>query len=122
MAEPIPQTSFAASTRQVTRVGLGGEGILRTTGRSPHARKVILEALEQGITYFDSAPAYRESEVYLGSVWKENPSARQRIFRASKSASRDREGAKSDLDGHFIITHSSNRSSETILFSTSLTG
>lgn len=98
MAEGIPQTSFANTPQQVTRVGLGGEGILRTTGRTPHAKRVILEALDQGITYFDSAPAYRDSEIYLGSIWKENPSARQRVFQASKSARRDRLGAQSDLE------------------------
>ena len=80
MAYAIPQKSFAAGSRQVTQVGLGGEGILRTTGRTPHARKVIQEAISLGITYFDSAPAYQESELYLGSIWKENPSIRQKIF------------------------------------------
>jgi aryl-alcohol dehydrogenase-like predicted oxidoreductase len=98
MAYAIPQKSFSSGSRQVTAVGLGGEGILRTTGRTPHARKVIQEALALGITYFDSAPAYQESELYLGSIWKENPAARQKIFQTSKSARRDRQGALSDLE------------------------
>ncbi len=98
MADALPQKSFASGARQVTTVGLGGEGILRTTGRAAHAKRVILEALDLGITYFDSAPAYQDSEIYLGSVWKESPAARQRIFQASKSASRDRQSALSDLE------------------------
>lgn len=98
MTEPIPQNSFAAGNQQVTIVGLGGEGILRTTGRLAHARKVILEALAQGINYFDSAPAYRDSELYLGSVWSKNPAARQKIFQASKTGKRDKKGALADLE------------------------
>ncbi|MDX1775419.1 MAG: aldo/keto reductase [Desulfobulbales bacterium] len=98
MADVIQKKNFVAGGRQVTAVGLGGEGILRTTGRSPHARKVILEALARGITYFDSAPAYQDSETYLGSIWKENPAARLQIFQASKSAMRDKKGALADLE------------------------
>ena len=98
MAGAIPQKSFAAGNRQVTAVGLGGEGILRTTGRTPHARRVIQEALAQGITYFDSAPAYQDSELYLGSIWKENPASRQQVFQASKTGKRDKKGALSDLE------------------------
>jgi len=98
MTDAIPQKSFASRDQQVTTVGLGGEGILRTTGRAPHARRVIQEALSQGITYFDSAPAYQDSELYLGSIWKENPAARQKVFQASKTGKRDKKGALSDLE------------------------
>jgi len=98
MADAIGKKIFNEGGRQVTRVGLGGEGILRTSGRVVHARRIIEEALDQGITYFDSAPAYRDSEVYLGSVWKENPRAREKVFQASKSGSRDKAGALSDLE------------------------
>jgi aryl-alcohol dehydrogenase-like predicted oxidoreductase len=80
------------------RVGLGGEGILRTYGRAGEARDVIKEALDQGITYFDSAHVYADSEVYYGSVWREQPDVRARVFQASKSATRDREGALADLE------------------------
>ena len=98
MAAAIPQKSFASGRCLVTVIGLGGEGILRTTGRASHARKVVEEALNLGITYFDSAPAYQDSELYLGSVWKDNPAVRQEIFQAGKSASRDKKGALSDLE------------------------
>ena len=99
MADALVKNIFsAANQQQVTRVGLGGEGILRTSGKAVHARKVIEAALELGITYFDSAPAYRDSEIYLGSVWEENPRARKKVFQASKSGRRDKAGALSDLD------------------------
>ena len=60
------------------RVGLGGEGILRTHDRLAEARQVIQAAIDQGITYFDSAHVYADSEVYYGSVWGEFPE--RRIF------------------------------------------
>jgi aryl-alcohol dehydrogenase-like predicted oxidoreductase len=98
MAEALQKNIFASGSRQVTVVGLGGEGILRSKGRISHARRVIQEALALGIAYFDSAPAYQESELYLGSIWKENPALRQKVFQASKTAKRDRKGARSDLE------------------------
>ena len=84
--------------KQHGRVGLGGEGILRTHGRASEARHVIHEAVDQGITYFDSARVYADSEVYYGSVWQEQPETRSRIFQTSKSASMQREGALTDLE------------------------
>lgn len=90
--------SFGRQQRQVTVVGLGGEGVLRTYGRESEARSVIRQAVEQGITYFDSARVYSDSEVYYGSVWQEDPALRQSIFQTSKSASRTRSGAMADLE------------------------
>ncbi len=105
MAAAIQTNIFAAGSRPVTVVGLGGEGILRTSGRGSHARLVIQEALAQGITYFDSAPAYQDSEIYLGSIWKENPAVRLKVFQASKSAKRDKKGALSDLEQTLTRLH-----------------
>lgn len=45
---------FGKTGREVTPVGLGGEGVLRTYGRHAEAEAVILEAIGQGIAYFDS--------------------------------------------------------------------
>ena len=98
MAESIREIFFGTGRQQVTIVGLGGEGILRTTNRFPHASKVLFEALDQGITYFDSAPAYSDSEIYLGAMWKEKPAARLQVFQTSKSAIRDKAGAQAQLE------------------------
>lgn len=89
--------SFGSTEKKVSAVGLGGEGVLRTFNRLSEARAVIHEALDQGITYFDSARVYSDSEIYLGSVWKEDPALRKRIFQTSKSASRHKDGALADL-------------------------
>ena len=83
---------------EVTRIGLGGEGVLRTQNRDEAAVEVIHEALSQGIAYFDSARVYADSELYYGAVWGRRPEIRNGIFQASKSASRDKEGALRDLE------------------------
>jgi len=94
----ISTTSFGITNQQVTVVGLGGEGVLRTFGRRDQAAEVIHEALDRGIKYFDSARVYSDSEVYYGSVWGEKKDARLKIFQTSKSASRDKKGALADLE------------------------
>jgi aryl-alcohol dehydrogenase-like predicted oxidoreductase len=105
MENSLAENVFGRAGSTVTAVGLGGEGILRTRDRLSHARRVIEEALSQGLTYFDSAPAYQESESYLGTVWKENPAARQKIFQASKSAKREGKSALAELDRTLTRLH-----------------
>ncbi|MGB5101100.1 MAG: aldo/keto reductase [Methanothrix sp.] len=88
---------FGKSGPPVTQVGLGGEGVLRTYGRSSEARAVIEEAAAQGITYFDSAQAYAFSQGYYGNFWRGHQELRSGIFQTSKSAARDYQGARADL-------------------------
>ncbi len=79
------------------RVGLGGEGVLRTEGKDREAQEMLSAAYESGIRYFDSAPAYAGSEQYLGRFWKKYPARIPDTFQTSKSAQRDSAGAKADL-------------------------
>ncbi len=90
--------TFGSTGRDVTIVGLGGEGVLRTHGRLTEAKAVINAAVDEGISYFDSAHVYADSELYYGEIWKACPDKRLGVFQASKSASRDREGALADLE------------------------
>ena len=94
----ISTQMFGKTGREVTRVGLGGEGILRTFGMEATAERVIREAVTQGITYFDSARAYSGSESYYGRVWSKHPEAREKIFQTSKSAMRQKKAALAELD------------------------
>jgi len=98
MIMDIPASSFGKTGRAVTIVGLGGEGVLRTYGRTDEAVSVIGEAVKQGIRYFDCAQAYAGSEGYYGHYWPAHPDARAKVFQASKSASRAGEAALADLD------------------------
>jgi aryl-alcohol dehydrogenase-like predicted oxidoreductase len=79
------------------RIGLGGEGVLRTEGKDREAQAVLSAAYESGIRYFDTAPAYAGSEQYLGRFWKTYPARIPDTFQTSKSAQRDSAGAAADL-------------------------
>jgi aryl-alcohol dehydrogenase-like predicted oxidoreductase len=78
--KPLGRTGYAA-----TRLGLGGEGVLRTFGQDRQAQAVIEAALEAGINYFETARAYSASEAYLGRGLKGH---RERIFLTSKTHGR----------------------------------
>jgi aryl-alcohol dehydrogenase-like predicted oxidoreductase len=96
---------FGKTGVEVSIVGLGGEGILRTYGEEKASRAVIHEALEQGVTYFDCARAYAGSEGYYGLIWSAHPELRVDIFQAGKSAERTRKGALADLDRTLSTMH-----------------
>jgi aryl-alcohol dehydrogenase-like predicted oxidoreductase len=83
----------------VEPVSLGGEGILRTTGRSAEAVPMIVEALRLGVRYCDTAPAYAQSQDYYGAAFRAaGAGAREGVFLASKTHARDRDGALRLLD------------------------
>jgi aryl-alcohol dehydrogenase-like predicted oxidoreductase len=54
----LPKINLGQTGVEVTRFGLGGEGILRTVGQESEAKRLIQRALELGVTYFESARAY----------------------------------------------------------------
>ena len=91
----LPTITLGETGVQVTRFGLGGEGVLRTWNRDREATALIRRALELGVTYFESARAYAGSEDYLGAALGAD---RPRIFLTSKSAERTRAGAMRDLE------------------------
>ena len=78
----------------VTILGLGGEGILRTYGYEKEAYGLINRAIDIGINYFESARAYSGSESYYGQALRER---RKEIFLTSKSHARDKKGALGHL-------------------------
>lgn len=81
----LPERILGRTGRSVTMLGLGGEGVLRTYGQEREAQAVIQAALDEGITYFETARAYAGSEAYLGPNLK---GERDRIFLTSKSHGR----------------------------------
>lgn len=86
----IPKRTLGKTGLDVTILGLGGEGILRTYGNDKEAYGLINKAIDSGITYLESARAYSGSESYYGQALKER---RKDIFLASKSHARDKKGA-----------------------------
>jgi aryl-alcohol dehydrogenase-like predicted oxidoreductase len=86
----IPRRRLGKSGIDVTILGLGGEGVLRTFGQEKEAYQLINRAVDLGITYCESARAYSGSESYYGLALKER---RKEVFLTSKSHERDKKGA-----------------------------
>jgi aryl-alcohol dehydrogenase-like predicted oxidoreductase len=94
-----PERTLGKTGVSVLPVSLGGEGILRTTGRAREAVPVILEALRLGVRYCDTAPAYQQSQDYYGEAFREaGPGARDQVFLASKTHERSHDRAMRLLD------------------------
>src|SRR5258707_12858918 len=95
MTTPLPYRLLGRTGQPVTLFGLGGEGILRTHGESKAAVRVIHRALDQGVNYCDTAPAYASSMDYYGAALGER---RRDVFLASKTHMRTRDGSLKLLD------------------------
>ena len=91
----IPKRALGKTGVEVTIIGLGGEGVLRTFGHEHEAYALINQAIDLGINYFESARAYSGSESYYGLALKER---RKEIFLTSKSHARDKKGALAHLN------------------------
>jgi aryl-alcohol dehydrogenase-like predicted oxidoreductase len=95
----IVERSLGRTGARVLPVSLGGEGILRTTGRAREAVPVIIEALRLGVRYCDTAPAYQQSQDYYGEAFRSaGAAARKGVFLASKTHERTRDRALRLLD------------------------
>jgi aryl-alcohol dehydrogenase-like predicted oxidoreductase len=90
----IPKRTLGRTGVDITLLGLGGEGILRTFGYDDEACALINRAIDLGLNYFESARAYSGSESYYGKALRER---RKEIFLTSKSHARDRKGALEHL-------------------------
>ena len=73
----LPKRKLGKTGVEVSMLGLGGEGVLRTFGYDQQAYDLINKALDLGITYCESARAYSDSESYYGKALKER---RKQIF------------------------------------------
>src|SRR5438046_10247878 len=97
--DALPSRPLGRIGKEVSILGLGGEGILRTHGETARAIRVIHRALDLGITYCDTAPAYASSRDYYGAALGER---RQQVFLASKTHDRSRDGSLRLLDDSLL--------------------
>lgn len=93
----MPERVLGNTGVRVPIFGLGGAGQtpLSWDNHERDAVAIIERALELGIKYFDTAAEYGPSEDYLGKVL---PPHREKIFLASKTSARDRDGAWRELE------------------------
>ncbi len=94
----MPERVLGRTGVKVPIFGLGGAGTktpLDKEDREGDALAIIEKAVELGIRYFDTAASYGSNEIYLGKVL---PSYRSKIFLASKTYEKDRDGAWRELE------------------------
>ena len=91
----LPKRPLGKTGEEISILGLGGEGILRTHEQEEETVPLIRRALDLGITYFESARAYASSESYYGMALQER---RKDIFLASKSHERTGDNALKHLE------------------------
>ncbi len=88
----FPTREYGKTGIQLSIIGFGG--ILVMNAEQKQADKLVAEAVERGVTYFDVAPSYGDAELKLGPALEPY---RKNVFLACKTGQRQREGAQAEL-------------------------
>ena len=91
-SDKFPNRILGKTGERVSLIAFGG--IVVMNAEPEHAAKVVAEAVDAGINYFDVAPSYGDAEVKLGPALKP---FRDQVFLACKTGERDRKGAEKEL-------------------------
>ena len=84
---------FGATGLKISELGFGGIPIIRLDTAT--AVKVLQRACDKGITFFDTASAYRDSEQKMGIAFR---GRRDKVVIATKTLKRDAAGAAKHLE------------------------
>lgn len=84
---------YGKTGEQLSIVGFGG--IVVTDTEPSEAARLVAEAVDRGINYFDVAPSYGNAEERLGPALKPH---RNKAFLACKTGKRDAAGARAELE------------------------
>ncbi len=88
----MQQRILGKTGRSLSIVGFGGIAVMNETPEN--AGRLVAEAIERGVNYFDVAPSYGNAEERLGPALAPY---RGDVFLACKTGCRDREGAWEEL-------------------------
>jgi aryl-alcohol dehydrogenase-like predicted oxidoreductase len=91
-SDKFPNRILGKTGERVSIIAFGG--IVVKNAEPEHAAKVVAEAVEKGINYFDVAPLYGDAEEKLGPALKPY---REKVLLACKTLRRDRKGAEEEL-------------------------
>ena len=89
----IPKRNFGNTGIKLSTIGFGG--IVVKNAEQSHANKVVAEAFERGVNYFDVAPSYGNAEIKLGPALEPY---RKDVFLACKTQQRTKEKAQAELN------------------------
>jgi len=78
--------------RELSIIGFGGIVVMNV--EPPEASRLVAEAVDRGVNYFDVAPSYGNAEERLGPALQPY---RDQVFLACKTGKRDKQGAADEL-------------------------
>jgi aryl-alcohol dehydrogenase-like predicted oxidoreductase len=88
----MEKRAFGKTGEQLSMIGFGG--ILVMNAEPEAAARIVAEAVDRGINYFDVAPSYGNAEERLGPALEPY---RDRVFLACKTGKRTRDEAAAEL-------------------------
>ncbi len=89
----MPRRTYGRDGPKLSIVGF--PGLLLSRVDAEQSKRLVAEAVERGVNYFDVAPAYGDAEIKLGPALEPY---RKKVFLACKTKMRDRDGAKAELE------------------------
>jgi len=92
VGEKFPRRTLGKTGERISIITFGG--IVVKNAEPEHAARVVAEAVEKGINYFDVAPRYGDAEIKLGPALKPY---RDKVLLACKTRKRDRKAAEEEL-------------------------
>ncbi len=92
-AATLPKRPYGDTDVRLSVIGFGG--IVVMNAEPDHASRMVAEAVERGVNYFDVAPSYGDAEVKLGPALEPY---RKDVFLACKTAQREREAAEAEFN------------------------
>lgn len=88
----LPRRPYGNTGVELSIIGFGG--IIVMNAQPEQAARVVAQAVERGVNYFDVAPTYGDAEIRLGPALEP---FRKGVFLACKSNRRDRAGAEQEF-------------------------
>ena len=89
----LQKRNYGRTGVKLSIIGFGG--IVVDGAEQKHANRVVAEAFEKGVNYFDVSPTYGDAELKLGPALEPY---RKKVFLACKTGQRRREGALEELN------------------------
>ena len=89
----LQQRKYGRTGVKLSIIGFGG--IVVDGAEQQHTNRVVAEAFEKGVNYFDVSPTYGDAELKLGPALEPY---RKKVFLACKTGQRRREGALEELN------------------------
>jgi aryl-alcohol dehydrogenase-like predicted oxidoreductase len=91
-APKLPQRAYGDTGQRLSIIGFGG--MVVSGVEQEHANRLVAEAVEKGVNYFDVAPSYGDAELKLGPALEPY---RKNVFLACKTEHRTKDGAAAEL-------------------------